>query len=226
MTNPLPPGRGVPGGRNTMENRARSQRKRILAIAGSNRHSPTCRLLHRWLRRMAELDSTVEYEVLLLQEFHIALCQDCGACRTWGGCALDRTDDMPLLRQKLQENDIVIFSSPVSHQNMSGSMKNFIDRVAPDLQPVFLAGRLGFTLTTTASSGGKFVSDMLWHSQTSFGIRNIGNFVFRTACDEEQAASDAWAEAAVEALQYQVGAGAPTMQAVAGLGSNRSRKGG
>ncbi len=182
--------------------------KRIIAIAGSNnKESRTCRLLHLWLRRMAELDSAVEYEVVLLRDFHIALCEDCRSCRAWGGCALDRTDDMPLLRQKLRENDVVIFSSPVSHQNMSGIMKNFIDRVDPAPRPAWLAGRLGFTLTTTASAGGKFVSDMLWHSQTSFGIKNIGNFVFRAVCDDEETASDTWARAAVEALHYQEGLG-------------------
>lgn len=191
---------------NTMKDRVCSPRKRIIAIAGSNnKHSQTYRLLHLWLRRMAELDSTVEYEVLLLRDFHIALCEDCRSCHACGGCALDQTDDMPLLRRKLQENDIVIFSSPVSHQNMSSIMKNFIDRVDPEPQLARLAGRLGFTLTTTTSSGGKFVSDMLWHSQTSFGIKNIDNFVFRAVCDDEQIASDTWAKAAVEALHYQAG---------------------
>ena len=58
--------------------------KRIIAIAGSNnKQSQTYRLLHLWLRRMAELDSTVEYEVLLLRDFHIALCEDCRSCHPW-----------------------------------------------------------------------------------------------------------------------------------------------
>ena len=48
---------------------------------------------------------------------------------------------------------------------------------------------------------------MLWHSQTSFGIKNIDNFVFRAVCDDEEIASDTWARAAVEALHYQEGLG-------------------
>ena len=55
--------------------------KKIIAIAGSNnQNSQTCRLLNLWLARMAQLDSTVEYEVLLLRDFYIALCEGCRTC--------------------------------------------------------------------------------------------------------------------------------------------------
>lgn len=41
--------------------------KKIIAIAGSNnKSSQTYRLLKLWLKRMSELDESVQYEVLLL----------------------------------------------------------------------------------------------------------------------------------------------------------------
>lgn len=180
--------------------------KKIIAIAGSNnQNSQTCRLLNLWLAHMAQLDSTVEYEVLLLRDFHIALCEGCRTCFQQGACPLDRQDDMPRLRKKLQESDVVVFSSSVYCHNMSGIMKNFIDRVAGTAHLPALAGKTGFTLTATSSSGGKFVSDMLRQIQTSFGIRNMDNFIFRSVCDDEAEASDQWARAALEALRYQEG---------------------
>lgn len=180
--------------------------KKIIAIAGSNnQNSQTCRLLNLWLGRMAQLDSTVEYEVLLLRDFHIALCEGCKTCFQQGACPLDRQDDMPRLRKKLGESDVVVFSSSVYCHNMSGIMKNFIDRVAGTAHLPALAGKTGFTLTATSSSGGKFVSDMLRQIQTSFGIRNIDNFIFRSVCDDEAESSDQWARAALEALRYQEG---------------------
>lgn len=178
--------------------------KKIIAIAGSNnKHSQTYRLLNMWLRRMAELDPAVQYEVFLLRDFPIALCEGCGSCSDRRTCALDQEDAMSFLRKKMQECHVIIFSSPVYHQNMSGIMKNFIDRTARDARSFAAAGKLGFTLTTTGSSGGKLVSDMLWQVQTRFGIKNIDNFIFRAACDDELAASERWARAAVEDMKYQ-----------------------
>lgn len=180
--------------------------KKIIAIAGSNnQNSQTYRLLNLWLARMAQLDSTVEYEVLLLRDFHIALCEGCRTCFQQGACPLDRQDDMPRLRKKLQESDVIVFSSSVYCHNMSGIMKNFIDRAAGTAHLPALAGKTGFTLTATSSSGGKFVSDMLRQIQTSFGIRNMDNFIFRSVCDDEAEASGQWARAALEALHYQEG---------------------
>lgn len=179
--------------------------KKIIAIAGSNnKSSQTYRLLKLWLKRMSELDESVQYEVLLLRDFKLAMCEGCGTCLDKGECILDQEDDMPLLREKMLENDIIIFSSPVYHQNMSGIMKNFIDRVAFDSHKLVLSGKLGFTLTTTRFLGGKNVSDMLWQIQTSFGIKNIDNFVFRDACDDELVSSDEWAKVAIEDLKYQM----------------------
>lgn len=178
--------------------------KKILAIAGSNnKHSQTHRLLNLWLKCLCERDNAMQYDVLLLRNFNISMCEGCKNCFCEKECTLDQADDMPLLRKHLQESDIIVFSSPVYHQNMSGIMKNFMDRIVFPSRMLDLSGKLGFTLTTTDSSGGKIVSDMLWQLQTSLGIKNIENFIFRDVCDDELMSSDEWAKTALEALTYQ-----------------------
>lgn len=180
--------------------------KKVLAIAGSNhKNSQTRRLLELWLERLCKLDSTVVYEVLQLREIPIAMCQGCGACFRGKRCPLDAEDHMPLLRKKLQEQDIIVFASPVCSQNLSGIMKNFIDRMAGETHRSVLAGKYGFTLAVTRTSGGKFVSDMLWQLQTGFGMKNIDNFVFRGSCNEEFSAADRWASIAAKDLWFQFG---------------------
>ena len=176
--------------------------EKIIAIVGSNnKESQTCRLIELWFQRMAALDHTVRCEAVVLRDVHVAMCEGCGGCSKGEACGLDQGDDMSFLREKMRDCDVIVFSSPVYHQNMSGIMKNFIDRMA-GAAPSF-TGKLGFTLTTTSSSGGKLVSDMLWQVQSRLGIKNIDNFVFRAACDDALAASELWAKAAVEDMKYQ-----------------------
>ena len=179
---------------------------RIVAIAGSNnKNSRTYQLLNLWLKRMSELDGSLQYEVLLLQNFNLFMCEGCSSCFYNGKCVLDQKDDMPLLREKLIKSDIVVFASPVYMHNMSGIMKNFIDRMAFESHLLSLSGKFGFTLTTTSTSGETIVSDMLRQMQVSFGIKTINNFVFKAVYDNELASTDEWAQASVEDLSYQLG---------------------
>lgn len=179
---------------------------KIVAIAGSNnKNSRTYRLLNLWLKRMSELDDSLQYEVLLLRDFNLVMCEGCSSCFYNGKCVLDQKDDMPFLREKLLESDVIIFSSPVYMHNMSGIMKNFIDRMAFFSHLLSLSGKFGFTLTTTSSSGEEMVSDMLRQMQISFGIKNVNNFVFKAVFDDEIISIDQWARISVEDLSYQLG---------------------
>lgn len=180
--------------------------KNIIAIAGSNhKNSRTHRLLNMWLDRVSKLDANIHFEVYSLRNFKINMCEGCNSCFYNGQCALDKQDDMPFLREKMSESDVTIFSSPVYMHNLSGIMKNFIDRMAFNSHLLSLSGKLGFTLTTTMSSGGDIVSDMLEKVQTSMGIKNVSNFVFSAAYDNEITSTDEWALKAIEDISFQVG---------------------
>lgn len=70
-----------------------------------------------------------EVEQIFLAKYNIKACTSCKSCweRTPGECAVK--DDMSLFIPKFLESDIIGFASPVFVDNVTGIMKNFIDRL-------------------------------------------------------------------------------------------------
>lgn len=99
----------------------------IIAICGSPRRGNTEFVLKRILTKAEELGSSVE--LVLLREKRIEFCNGCLNCSSTGKCNI--RDDMQIIYPKLEEADLIIFGSPNYFSNVSGMMKNFIDRLNP-----------------------------------------------------------------------------------------------
>jgi len=99
----------------------------IIAICGSPRKGNTEFVLKRILTKAEELGSSVE--LVLLREKRIEFCNGCLSCDSTGKCNV--RDDMQLIYPKLESADLIIFGSPNYFSNMTGMMKNFIDRLNP-----------------------------------------------------------------------------------------------
>jgi multimeric flavodoxin WrbA len=99
----------------------------IIAICGSPRKGNTEFVLKRILTKAEELGSSVE--LVLLREKRIEFCSGCLNCDSTGECNI--RDDMQIIYPKLESADLIIFGSPNYFSNMSGMMKNFIDRLNP-----------------------------------------------------------------------------------------------
>ena len=65
-------------------------------------------------------------------------CTGCYTCwtKTPGECIFQ--DDMTDLRLKFRKADLVVFASPLYVYNVTGIMKNFLDRNVPNLKPYML----------------------------------------------------------------------------------------
>ena len=76
-------------------------------------------------------------ESIVLAEKDIKPCTGCFDCwnKPEGRCPID--DDVAPLLQRIQTADIVVFATPVYLENVSGLMKNFLDRTLPLLDPFF-----------------------------------------------------------------------------------------
>jgi multimeric flavodoxin WrbA len=78
-----------------------------------------------------------EVENIFLVKKKIRPCRGCFTCwiKTPGICLIK--DDMAELIQKFGESDIVVFATPVYVDNVTGIMKNFMDRLIAGIDPHF-----------------------------------------------------------------------------------------
>jgi multimeric flavodoxin WrbA len=78
-----------------------------------------------------------EVENVFLVKKKINPCRGCFTCwiKTPGTCVIK--DDMAELIQKFSESDIIVFATPVYVDNVTGIMKNFMDRLIAGLDPHF-----------------------------------------------------------------------------------------
>lgn len=103
----------------------------------------------------------VSYERMTGADLRIDYCRSCTSCFKKGFCPLDKTDDMPKLKEKMLECDILLFGSPVYFWEMSGITKCVIDRISYWTHRFELLGKPCAVFTSTDSSHGAEVADNL-----------------------------------------------------------------
>jgi multimeric flavodoxin WrbA len=97
---------------------------KIVGICGSPRKGNTEFLLKEALK--AAEKKGAKTELILLREKRIEFCDGCGKCEKTGECHIE--DDMQEIYKRLESADGIILASPNYYDNVSGMMKNFIDR--------------------------------------------------------------------------------------------------
>jgi len=94
---------------------------KILALIGSPRKNGNCDIL---VNKIAEkIDG--EKEILFLNELNLNYCNACQACQK-GNCIKD--DDTREIISKIEDADLLIFSSPIYFGQVSAQAKTVIDR--------------------------------------------------------------------------------------------------
>ena len=136
---------------------------KILGICGSHREMSNT---NRLVQIVAET-AGVEFELIYLGALNIKPCTGCSTCMLEEGrCPLD--DDMQQLYPQLMATDGLIVGAPTYFMDVSGAVKDFIDRssaifyrgVGPAYHPDMpwlgqrpLAGKPAVVVTTVAGSG-------------------------------------------------------------------------
>ena len=107
----------------------------VMAINGSSRKekSSTYHILNPLLEGMRAAGATTE--VVHLGHLKIRPCLGCFLCwvKTPGKCV--QQDDMADVLERFVQADLLVFGTPLYHFNVSGLMKNFIDRTLPYAEP-------------------------------------------------------------------------------------------
>ncbi|MEM3145872.1 MAG: flavodoxin family protein, partial [Thermoproteota archaeon] len=108
---------------------------KVLAINGSPRgeNGNTDRILQAFLQGAREAGA--EIETIYLRNLKINPCLGCFTCwtKTPGVCV--HNDDMVQILPKIRRADIVVYATPLYVFTVSGLMKNFMDRLIPNVDP-------------------------------------------------------------------------------------------
>lgn len=138
-------------------------------VGSNNNQSITVRMLESAFEKASKLLPDFEYEVMASRDKNLLQCTGCNQCFVLGRCPLDLKDDMPIIKKKLKEADIIIFSSPVYANNISGSMKTVIDRLSYWTHTLELSKKKAFAIATSSLSGYIEVLSYLDHFLTAMG---------------------------------------------------------
>lgn len=122
--------------------------EKILVINGATREGGnTDALVQKFIEGNRATGFSVTYA--LLRELHISDCIGCCTCLRESVCNFQ--DDMTHLRDAIVKSDVFVLASPMYFSEVTGLMKNFLDRLYFFYQPVnkhLVAGKKALVLTT------------------------------------------------------------------------------
>jgi len=103
---------------------------KVLAIMGSPRKPGNTYRITKMVEERMKARGDVEFEYVFLKDVNLGMCRGCRLCMEKGEELCPLKDDRAMLEQKMLGADGVIFASPTYVGNVTGLMKNFIDRFA------------------------------------------------------------------------------------------------
>ena len=129
--------------------------ERIFCYVGSNsENSIGCKIAKEIKHKLKNNEiKTYFYEG---RRVNIKCCRGCSQCFSAGQCTLDSEDDMERIKKDMKLSDIIIWISPVYAVNVSGMMKNYIDRLSSWMHTLELAGKKGIVVAISSNTGMEF----------------------------------------------------------------------
>jgi len=124
---------------------------KVLGIVGSPRKENTYKLVEAVVEAVAKRKN-VETELVHLADFDIEHCSGCSDfCEKTGECKIQ--DDMQKLYPKLKEAKLLVIGTPTYYWNVTGLVKNFIDRTNPLYHTGSLKGKMGAAVAVSEEDG-------------------------------------------------------------------------
>ena len=103
--------------------------KKVTAIIGSARKKMTVQAVQEFERNLKQYGD-IEFETVFLSEYRLEFCDGCGQCLNRGEEFCPLKDDRDALLRKLEQSDGVVFATPSYAFQVTGRMKNLLDRIA------------------------------------------------------------------------------------------------
>ncbi len=134
---------------------------KFLVIMGSPRKKGNSYKVTREVEEKMKQLGNVKFEYLFLKDADLKMCSGCFNCVSKGKELCPLKDDKAEIENKMMEADGIIFSTPVYCENVSGLMKNFIDRFAHVFHRPQFFDQKAMVLATSAGGGLKDTLDYL-----------------------------------------------------------------
>jgi len=146
---------------------------KVLAVVGSARKKNTYMLTEAAIGPIRERKD-IEVELIQLLDFDIKHCTGCDDyCEKTGECKT--RDDMQKLYPKLREMDVLIIGSPTYFWNVSGSIKDFMDRCLPLYYHGVLKGKMGAAVAVSETDGQNRTLSAISSFFQLMGIKELGS---------------------------------------------------
>lgn len=165
---------------------------KILAVSGSPRGkeiSITNYILEKTYASICNhcKDMDVDWEIIYLSQCNIGICKGCMECFKKGVCHIE--DDFEIIKRKMNLADIIIVASPVFFHNVTGPVKNFIDRTSYYAHYFGLIGKYGITYSISSTNGNDDVNTYLKKYFDYLGIGTVSQISILNKIDNEEVMS-------------------------------------
>jgi multimeric flavodoxin WrbA len=168
----------------------------ILVCIGSHRkNGNTARLVGlvaAQLRAIAARENvSLQVDTVVLGHRDIRLCRGCRACFDRGEDSCPLADDLPAIKARMIAADGLIVASPVYVEDVSGTLKNWIDRLAYLCHRPELAAKCVYLLTTTGAGSTGHAMRTLNTALRTWGAFIVGQAGFKMGAlmDRDEAAA-------------------------------------
>ena len=115
---------------------------KVISIDGGPRKAGSTTTLVSHIMKGAQRKGA-ETEMIHLYDLEYTGCLGCSYCKSHDVCKQD--DDMSIVYEKMRDADIILFATPVYFAQMTGQLKNCIDRlfalIDGEFQPRLPAGK-------------------------------------------------------------------------------------
>lgn len=143
---------------------------KVIAIMGSPRGKGAGYKIVRKIEDRMKTMGDVDFEYIFLKDANLKPCIGCFNCVTKGEDKCPLKDDRAIIEQKMMEADGIILSSPGYVQNVSGLMKNFMDRYAYTNHRLRFFKQKGMMIV---NSGGAGLNEALKCMEIALGGLNV-----------------------------------------------------
>ena len=138
--------------------------KKITAFIGSARKKGTYSAVQEFEKSLKKFGD-IDFEYVFLSDYNLEFCCGCKVCFDKGEQFCPHNDDRNVLIEKMEKSDGVVFASPSYAFQVSGRMKNFIDRIA------FIYHRPRFFKKTFTAITAQFIP---FGNQTQKYLESVG----------------------------------------------------